>query len=473
MEEVGRKAAEKAAKGIWAKIKGALGIGEAELEVSEKGIRARAPSVEKAKELVDYGVETLLKLPQTAELLSRADKKELEDPVVRRKKIKRSEDAQRLLEAPRVKALPYEEKLLFSAFAFIAYGDESFHSQAFPEAEKAYRQAYEFAQELGDKPLQAICLNLIGAALGMQAEHEKALPCFDEAVRFEPDLAYTWHNKGIALDHLGRHKEALACFDEAVKLKPDFAEAWINKGAALGELEQDKEALACFDEAVKLKPDDAGAWYNKGVALGHLEQYKEALAYFDEAIKLEPEFADAWINKGIALDKLEQLKEALACFDEAVKLKADNADAWINKGAALGELGQHKEALACFDEAVKLKPDDADAWYNEAVALQRLGLESIGSRDMKGAEERALQLVKLGKGPDKDIVAQAVREAMREFKERLSRRELKFFDEFEVMFTFLAIEDPFERWRFLKKEIGKRWPKGVSAVEAIREQREG
>jgi len=337
MEELGRKVAEKAAKGVLGKIKGALGIGEAEIEVSAKGIRARAPSVEKAKELVDYGVETLLKLPQTQELLSRADKRELEDPQVRSAKTKRSEDAQRLMEAPQVKALPHEEKLRFSIFTFIAHGDESFHSAAFPEAEKAYRQAYEFAQKLDDKPLHAICLNLIGAALGMQAEHEKALPCFDEAI----------------------------------KLKPDYA-------------------MACY-----------------------------------------------------------------------------------NKGVTLGELGQYKEALACFDEAIKLKPDFAGAWYNKGEALQKLGLESISSGDMKGAEERALQLVKLKSEAAKDGMAEVVNEAVLEFKGGLSKKELKLFDEFEVMFTFLAIEDPFERWRFLKREIGKRWPKGVSAVEAIREQREG
>ena len=253
MEELGMEAAKKAAKGVLGKVKSALGAGEAEIEVSDKGIKARAPSVEKAKELLDYGVETLLKLPQTRELLSKADKKELENPEVRSKKIKRREDAQRLLEAPKVKALPEKEKLRFSIFAFITYGDESFHSSAFSGAEKAYRQAYEFAQKLNDKPLQAICLNLIGAALGMQAEHEKALPYLSEAVKLKPDFAETWYNKGVALYELGQHKEALACFDEAIKLKPDFAEAWYNKGVALGKLGQHKEALACFDEAIKLK----------------------------------------------------------------------------------------------------------------------------------------------------------------------------------------------------------------------------
>ncbi|MCH9018249.1 MAG: hypothetical protein IIB89_10885 [Chloroflexi bacterium] len=45
-------------------------------------------------------------------------------------------------------------------------------------------------------------------------------------------------------------------------------------------------------------------------------------------------------------------------------------------------------------------------------------------------------------------------------------------DELELMVRLLAIEDPFEGWREFTKEISKVWPKDISAVEAIREQRD-
>ena len=45
-------------------------------------------------------------------------------------------------------------------------------------------------------------------------------------------------------------------------------------------------------------------------------------------------------------------------------------------------------------------------------------------------------------------------------------------DELELMVRLLSIEDPFEGWRELTKEISKVWPKGVSALDAVREQRE-
>ena len=45
-------------------------------------------------------------------------------------------------------------------------------------------------------------------------------------------------------------------------------------------------------------------------------------------------------------------------------------------------------------------------------------------------------------------------------------------DELDLMVRLLSIEDPFEGWRELSKEISKVWPHDVSAVDEIREQRQ-
>ena len=256
------------------------------------------------------------------------------------------------------------------------------------------------------------------------------------------------------------------------ELRRKAGEKFANEGVTLGKQGKYEEAIASYDKAIELKPDYADAWHNKGVILGKQGKYEEEIASYDKAIELKPDDAEAWYNKGVALGEQGKHEEAIASYGKAIELKPDYADAWCNKGVALGELGQHKEALACFDEVVKLKPDFAEAWYNKGITFQILGLESIRAGDMREADEQVLELVQLRREAEKDGMAQTVDEAVREFKEKLSERELKKFDEFELMFTLLAIEDPFERWRLLKREIGRRWPKGVSAVEAIREQRE-
>lgn len=424
---------------------------------------------------VDGGIESILTFPTTAERMSKAltqaGAKELEEPKVRKKKIKQREDVKILIDAPQIKALPEDERLRFGIFAFIAYGDESFHSNSFSEAEKAYRQAYEFAQKLDDKTLQGICLNLIGAVIGIQGKLEEALPFFEKALVLWPECAAAWNNKGVALGELGRYEEAISCYDETIKLEPDDAAAWFNKGVQLDNLKQYEEAISCYNAAIRVKRDFAAAWNNKGVALHDLRRHKEAIVCFDKAIGLKRDFAEAWYNKGASVYAVQRSEEALSCFDYAIKLKLDFAEAWYGKGVVLLEPESVEEALACFDEALKLDPVNAAGWYSRGVALWEIerfdemmysfdkalaltqhasdrgasvffklttfmlmqGITSVGFSRMKMAEWSVSQLVQLRKKAEKDDVAQVVDQAIAKFKAKLSKRVLKDFRKFEIM----------------------------------------
>ena len=46
-------------------------------------------------------------------------------------------------------------------------------------------------------------------------------------------------------------------------------------------------------------------------------------------------------------------------------------------------------------------------------------------------------------------------------------------EEFNTLVRLLSIEDPFEGWRALAKEVTKRWPKGFTVEDAVREERGG
>jgi tetratricopeptide (TPR) repeat protein len=473
---------------FWGKLKSVFGgkkvkITQREVELPIPGGRSiwyfekitEVPLAKGTMTLLDGGVEAILTSPATAEtmvkVLTLAGAKELEEAGVRMEKIKQREDAERLVETAEVKDLPEQEKLRFSSFAFIAYGDESFHSDDFSEAEKAYLKAYEFAQQLDDKHLQGICLNLVGAVIGIQGKLEEALPLFDKALVLLPECADAWNNKGVALGMLGRYKEAISCYDETIKLEPDDATTWFNKGVQLDNLNQYEEAISCYNAAIRVKRDFAEAWNNKGMVLHNLRRYKKAIVCFDKAIALKRDFAEAWYNKGAAVYVVQRRKEALSCFDYAIKLKLDFAEAWYGKGVVLLEPESAEEALACFDEALKLDPVNADGWYSRGVALWGIerfddmmysfdkalaltqhasdrgasvffylttfmlmqGITSVGTSRMKMAEWSVSQLVQLRKKAEKDDVAQVVDQAIAKFKAKLSKRVLKDFRKFEIM----------------------------------------
>ena len=79
-----------------------------------------------------------------------------------------------------------------------------------------------------------------------------ALDYYDQAIKINPNYAYAWNNKGIALHNLGKHKDAIECYDRAIMIDPNYADAWNNKGVSLRKIGQQKDADRCFTKAREL-----------------------------------------------------------------------------------------------------------------------------------------------------------------------------------------------------------------------------
>ncbi len=315
-----------------------------------------------------------------------------------------------------------------------------------------------------------------GVALAAQGRLEQALAAFEEALTQTPDCSLAWYDKGTTLAQLGRHEPAVAALDEAVRLNPDYPHAWDNRGIALSELGRTQEALACHEQAIRLAPTVANYWHNKGITLGMLGHTKEALAAIDEALRLRPEYPEAWQNRAAALGELGRYEEALQALDEAVRLRPNSAHAWYCRGIALEKLERLEEASQAWRHALTLKDRPAEVgakiYLNLGALLVLTGLRHVQNGALEEAEEAARDFINLRRQAEGESMGGAMDEALHEVKADLSKKEMRLFDEFGVMLAVLAVEDPMERWGELGYEISKRWPKGVSAVKAIRGERE-
>ncbi len=88
-------------------------------------------------------------------------------------------------------------------------------------------------------------------------------------------------NKGFALIiNLKKYEKAIECFDESIRINPNHSTAWIFKGLALNDLEKYEEAIKCYSEAIRLEPESLCVWRKKGDALIKLGKYNEARECF-------------------------------------------------------------------------------------------------------------------------------------------------------------------------------------------------
>lgn len=58
-----------------------------------------------------------------------------------------------------------------------------------------------------------------------EKKYEKALPCYEEAIRYDPQFKEAWFNKGLAHQNLNQLPEALSAFSEAVRIDPAYQKA--------------------------------------------------------------------------------------------------------------------------------------------------------------------------------------------------------------------------------------------------------
>ena len=80
---------------------------------------------------------------------------------------------------------------------------------------------------------------------------DKALVCFEEALKLDPGNTDALVKKGAALEHLKRFEEAIECYDRAIAANRGMTVAYLHKGAVCNQLERFSEALECYEQALR------------------------------------------------------------------------------------------------------------------------------------------------------------------------------------------------------------------------------
>lgn len=186
----------------------------------------------------------------------------------------------------------------------------------------------------------------------------------------------------------------------------------------------------------------------KASLLCHQDRIEEGLRYYNEALKTR-ERPSTWALKGTALLQLERLDEAFQAFQKAYQLREN--------------FGRQKQGYLM---------DLFGGWSTAALVQGLFGILQQDLREAQKGVEEYLAVLDKAKEEGLEGVVVAPIEIGVAAKEPISQEHQEALEELELMVRLLSIKNPFERWRAFTKEISKVWPEGVSAVDAIREQRE-
>lgn len=184
---------------------------------------------------------------------------------------------------------------------------------------------------------------------------------------------------------------------------------------------------------------------------GRLE---EALEHYDEVLRIHPNSHSTLAQRGLVLIELDRLDEGL--------LTLQSADQLLEKDQSINETfgGQSLSYLG-------------PVYSGWSVAALLLGIASILQQNsivFRTCVESYLLV--LEKSQAAGLENWVAKPSLLEGAESLSPELRDPLEELMLAIRLLSIKDPFDRWREFTKEISKVWPEGLSAVDAIREQRD-
>lgn len=102
-------------------------------------------------------------------------------------------------------------------------------------------------------------------------------------------LVFAWrsyYNRGT--DHMNNREydRAILCFNKAIKINRRFAEAYCNRGIAYCEKGECDRAILDFDKAIEIKPEFAEAYSSRAIAYYDKQEYDKASADVQKAQSL-------------------------------------------------------------------------------------------------------------------------------------------------------------------------------------------
>ena len=129
------------------------------------------------------------------------------------------------------------------------------------------------------------------------AEVERAEAAIAVALDRNPQLFLAHYAKGFLFRARGQHQASLEAFDETIKYAPQFARAYAQKGEELVYLGRPEEGIAEVERALAISPNSSVRGYFYwviGRARFFMSQYDEAIPWLQDSIR---SWSNVWYNR--------------------------------------------------------------------------------------------------------------------------------------------------------------------------------
>lgn len=220
---------------------------------------------------------------------------------------------------------------------------------------------------------------------------QKAIKCFDRAIKRKPDHKSAFYNRGFAKNELGKYEHdtamvlsALKDMNYAITIDVSFKDAYMQRAAIYDWLGKYQQAIQDYNYAYSLDPNDPKLLINRGTTKGKMNNLQGAVDDFNKALQIDPNSAEAYSNRGLAYFYLNQYDKSLADYNRSISIKPD-ANSYYNRGLLFYNMKKYQKAIDDFNMAEKMNFKEPLLYFYRAICEHQVDLKQRACEDMKNA----------------------------------------------------------------------------------------
>lgn len=284
---------------------------------------------------------------------------------------------------------------------------------------KYYDAITELTEAVKKNPEYVLAHTSLGVAFHRLGEDDRALECYENALRIDPIHAEAHYFRANILYDRRNVREAIAGYTVAIGLNPELINAhensspedrltdytnslaemvWIarpahrilelnrsletaprqavlfkERAAAYDRLQNYVQAIADYSAALEIEPEDVMVLHARGRAYEQLGRLERALQDYRRAIAIDPQLSDVYTERGIAIGKMGNFRQSIASFTESIRLAPENPDGYFNRGTAYLQQGDFESAINDFSNVIRLSPKQEAAYYRRGFSHEEAG----------------------------------------------------------------------------------------------------
>src|SRR5579872_1578228 len=256
----------------------------------------------------------------------------------------------------------------------------------FPEAAQLLEQSVRI------DPGGAYGFNALGIAYLEQAQYDKALPAFHDAIRRAQHWSYPLHNEALAYVEMGDYRSAIRAYQDAIRLTPQYSYLPYNLGLVYQRLNRRNDAEAAYRKALSLEPNSAEPYNALGTLKASEGKRSEAEQLYRDALQKNAKLLPARHNLALLLaSEKNREQEAIDLWRENLRQSPDYLPSRLSLAATLAERGDNAAAVDEYQKVLAAKPDYVGAQLALAGLLVKTGANDQALEQLRRVSKQDAQ----------------------------------------------------------------------------------